>query len=159
MGMDQQVSSMMDQGLTLFEDIAGFTSGQDKRPVQNPEAEARAGLMETDARGEARDALRRGRQAASDLRDDRERERAGQTARWGRSGLAMSGSKRLVRDASRTRDRQAEEELLDQGETESREALNRGRHKANLFRIDHGASPRRTTLSLGSNIYKYGGQK
>ncbi|WP_316899227.1 hypothetical protein [Pseudodesulfovibrio indicus] len=146
-----QPAALLQEGLTLFEDasntfnrISGGSSGN---------AEAQARLLETDAGADAQDIRRRSVKDAAALREDREKDRAARNTRWGGSNLAMSGSKRLVRDAGRIKDRQDEEDTLFEGEMNARSALRDARTRANLLRINGGGSGNRSTLSLGSSIY------
>ncbi len=116
-------------------------------------AEEKAKMLEIDARGNALDARQRANEDARLVRSDAEELRARQNADWGQSGLAMSGSKKLVRETGRIKDHQTEEDVLFKGRMESEETINQGRHKANLLRIGNKAAPVRSSLSLGSGIY------
>lgn len=157
MGMDHQSTLTMQDGVNLFDNITRMTNGPAAQTANPTEADARAGLMELDARDEAADRQRLARKEAAGLRETEERLRAKAAAQGGQSGLAMSGSRQLVRDSERIQDQLDEDELLTQGLLEGQKTLNRGRHKANLLRIRGNTTPNRSTLSLGSNIYKYGG--
>ncbi|EGB15160.1 hypothetical protein DND132_1954 [Pseudodesulfovibrio mercurii] len=144
---------MFQQGLSLFDDVTDFLGERNSEKGASDRAEARAGLIETDAAGTAHDLRRRAEQDAARLREDREHSRSLDNARWGGSGLAMSGSTALVRDANRLKDRQDEEDVLVEGERNARSALNSARNQANMLRINEGGSADRSILSLGSKIY------
>lgn len=142
----------LQQGVSLFNDVTDFLGA--RTAGQSPaNAEERARLIETDAEGEARDIRRRAEQDAARLREDQEHARAGNNAEWGGSGLAMSGSKALIRDADRLKGRQDEEDILFDGEKDARSRLRSANNRANMLRIGGDASPRRSILSLGSKIY------
>ena len=139
------------QGQGLFDDVRDYLGrGAGKS------ADGRAGLIETDAKGEARELKRRAAQEAAGLREDRARERGANNARWGGSGLAMSGSKALIRDADRLRDRQDEEDALFEGEMAAKARLRTARDRADSLRGSGGVPPVRSILSLGSKIYGRG---
>ena len=157
MGMDEQTGTLLEKGVELAQGFMEQDAGNDARDDAARLAEARAGLTEQDAAADASLAKSRAKREAAEYRDQAERERAGTHAAWGTSNLAMSGSKALVRDGAKTKDRQAEEDLLFEGDQEARRLLNQGRNKANLLRIDGGGSANRSTLALGSKLYQYGG--
>ena len=152
MGNDAS-TQVLQQGVDLFgevTDLLGRRTG-----VNNAAASAkdRAALLETDAAGDAHDARRQSAREAARLREEREQGRSRGNAGWGGSGLAMSGSKALIRDAQRLRDRQAEEDVLFEGEQNAESGLRSARHRADMLRIGGNASPGRSILSLGSKIY------
>jgi hypothetical protein len=144
---------MFQQGLDLFNDVKNSLGGQRKESRNEAGVKGRAALLETDASGEAHDIRRQAEQDAERLRDERERSRSMGRARWGGSNLAMSGSKALIRDANRLKDRQDEEDVLFEGELKADSRRRAARNQANMLRIDNGVSPVRSTLSLGSRIY------
>jgi hypothetical protein len=146
-------TQVLQQGVDLFGDVTDFLGDRNSRNAASSNAEDRAALIETDAAGAAHDARRRAEQDAAALRDERERSRSRGNAGWGGSGLAMSGSKALIRDADRFKDRQAEEDFLFEGEMNARSALRSARSRANMLRTGEGASPVRSILSMGSKIY------
>lgn len=158
MGMDQQSIGFLQEGINLAGDVMGMVNATSGRSSDDGSAmvEERARMMELDARSGAHSAQQRARLRSEDLRDQREAERGRQQTRWGQSNLAMSGSKALVREGRQVEDRQDEDDERFQGDMEAEEALRQGRRQANLFRIGNGVSPSRSTLSLGSTIYKYG---
>ncbi|WP_338668555.1 hypothetical protein [Pseudodesulfovibrio methanolicus] len=139
---------ILEQGISLFDGFTDYLGGH-----KDDQADTRAGLIETDAAGAAHETRRRAEKDAGELREDRERSRSRETARWGGSNLAMSGSKALIRDADRLKDRQAEEDVLFEGEMNARSGLRSARNQANMLRIGEKASPARSILSLGSKIY------
>jgi len=138
----------LEQGISLLDGLTGYLGGQ-----KDNQADARAGLIETDAAGTAHDTRRRAETDAAVLREDRERARSKENTRWAGSNLAMSGSKALIRDADRLKDRQAEEDVLFEGEMNARSGLRSARNQANMLRIGEKTSPARSILSLGSKIY------
>ena len=154
MGMDQNALGVMQQGVDLFGQIQGVMNGQPKTPDYAKQADEQGRLMELNAGDDALDVRRKAKRSAAGLRDERERARSRSTASWGGGNLAMSGSKRLVRDGQRTKDLQDEEDVLFEGEAQAQSALNDGRRRANLFRIQNNADPVRSTLSMGSKIFK-----
>jgi hypothetical protein len=149
MGNDAS-TQVLQQGMDLFGDVTDFLGG---RTGGNKPAADRAALLETDAAGDAHDLKRRSEQDAAKLREERERTRSRSAAGWGGSGLAMTGSKALIRDADRLKDRQAEEDVLFEGEQDAESRLRTARSRANMLRIDESLAPVRSTLSLGSKIY------
>lgn len=154
MGMDKNTTGMLQQGVDLVGDIMSFTSGTgDGSSAYANEAHQRGLLSETEAKGEAQDIQRTAKKDANQLRSLRENVRSKRTTNWGGSNLAMSGSKKLVRDGHRTKDNQAEDDVLFEGQMEADKVMQNSRHKANLLRINSGAAPVRSTLSLGSSIY------
>lgn len=160
MGMDQQGAAALKQGLNLtrdFMDLVNDGGGSSGGSDGSDMAEAQARLTEQDALGEAANQRRQARQAAADYRDKAEHRRAANHASWGASGLAMSGSKQIINQSERLKDGQEEDDILFQGDQDAQGALNQGRNRANLTRIGNGASANRSTLSLGSKLYKYGG--
>jgi hypothetical protein len=149
-----QTGGLLRQGTDLAGTLLGLLSGSGLGTgVSTDEASAQADLQELDARAEAADILDATDAQADALRDTREQARAERNTDWGTSGLAMSGSKQLVREAARTKDDLDEEALRDQGDEQARDALDRGRAAGNLIRINGGAGTLATTLSLGSSIY------
>ncbi len=158
MGMDQQMVGNIKQGIDMVEDVMGRFNRPDNNSASrySAEAEANAGLRETQARAKARDIQHDALSDARNLREAREQNRSRRNAGWGQSGLAMSGSKALVRDGNRFKDRQDEADVLFEGDQAAQDALQSGRQAGNMFRINGGGTPRRTTLALGSKIYKQG---
>ena len=157
MGMDEQSGSLLEKGVEMAQGFMERGAGNDARAEGARLAESRAGLAEQDAAADTSLARQRAKGDAADFRDRAERERAGTQAAWGASNLAMSGSKKLVRDGAKRRDRQAEEDLLFEGDQEARRLMNQGRNRANMLRIDGGGRATRSTLALGSKLYQYGG--
>jgi len=147
MGMDSQAGGLLEKGLDMARGHLGRESGDDDRL-----AEAREGLAGQDAAEDASLARRKARRDGAEYRDRAEQERAGTHAIWGASNLAMSGSKALVRDAERQQDRQLEEDILFEGDQEAQRRLN----QATRLRSG-GGTAHRSTLALGSKLYKYGG--
>jgi len=158
MGMDQQGAAALKQGLNLTRDFMGLVNnGSDTGSDGSDLAEAQARLTEQDAMGEAHDRRRQAKEAAADYRDTAEHRRAADHASWGASGLAMSGSKQIINQSQRLKDGQAEDDILFRGDQDAQSTLNQARNRANLTRIGNGSSANRSTLSLGSKLYKYGG--
>ncbi|SOB59114.1 conserved protein of unknown function [Pseudodesulfovibrio profundus] len=155
MGMNENDAAAFKEQMGVFQDFLGKATEKDKGQPSNP-YEEQAALMETEAKGKALDQRRQTREDGQSVREGRERDRAKLNARWGQSGVAMSGSRQLVQDARKTADREAEEDTLFKGTQQEREILNRGRQNANMHRISNGGSANRSTLSLGSQLYKSG---
>ncbi len=145
-----QATQAISQGMDMIEDLTGRMS-RDRDEADAARGQAR--LLETDARGEAHDAQRRAAMEARRLRRENERDRSAERARWGGSNLDMSGSKTLVRDARRLQDRQEEDDVLFEGQQSAESILGSARNRANMLRINSGASANRSILSLGSSIY------
>jgi hypothetical protein len=147
MGIDQKASQ---QDYGLFQqgtDLAGSVLNLLTTPGGDSGlAEEAARLRELDARKQAADTLRHTDREADRLREELERERAAKNTAWGASGLTMSGSKKLLREA----------DIRAWGEREAADTLDQARAGANLTRINGAARPASTILSLGSRIYKYG---
>lgn len=158
MGMDTQTVGTLQQGLTLAGDVMGMLGSSNAGVSTGVDGttEEMARMTELDSREKAEAAKRRARDEARDIRATLEQGRANSTTQWGRSNLAMSGSKTLVRDGLRSAGRQKEEDALFDGQMEADEEMGKGMRNANLFRINNGISPSRSTLSQGSTIYKYG---
>lgn len=152
-GASSQPMAMLQEGLSLFEDMSDTFNRVSGGGGASAEAEARARLLETDAGGDAHDIRRRAVKDAAELREEREKGRAARNTRWGGSNLAMSGSKLLVRDAGRVKDLHDEGDALFEGEQDARAVLRDGRTRANMLRINGGGSGDRSILSLGSSIY------
>jgi hypothetical protein len=138
----------LEQGFGLFND---FQQRINSRSKGDNSVQAR--LWETEAKGNVHDIRRKAVKDGQALREDREKNRSSHNTKWGGSNLAMSGSKKLIRDAERIQDRQDEEDVLFQGEMDARGALNDARRRSNLLRINSGLPADRSTLSLGSKIY------
>lgn len=155
MGFDQGDSQDFTQGMDLFGDMFGFFEGSDSETTidYSGEYEELARMTELDAQASAQDAKEASEQDASQLHEDREKARSERNARWGQSGVAMSGSSELVRESRELEDKHDEENVLSAGESTSREIVSDGQRSANLYRIRHGIYPDRSTLSLGSTIY------
>ena len=158
MGMDQQDMHDMQQGFTMINDFASMANQLGHRPTNRADGvnEEYATMRELDAKGEAAKQQQRAKRQAGETRSVLEQERAKANATWGHSGLTMSGSKALVRDAQRIQDRRAEDDVLFEGEMAKRETLDKGKRSANMLRVNAGLDPSKSTLSLGSSIYKYG---
>ncbi|HKI82315.1 MAG TPA: hypothetical protein VKA04_11765 [Pseudodesulfovibrio sp.] len=146
-------TQVLQQGVDLFSDFRDHLVKRTAGENAASSAGDRAALLETDAAGDAHDIRRRTEQDAVRLRKEREQVRSRGNAGWGGSGLAMSGSKALIRDAERLKDRQAEEDVLFEGEMHAQSGLRSARNQANMLRIGENRSPVRSTLSLGSKIY------
>lgn len=155
MGMNANDAAAFKEQMGVFQDFLGKATEKDKEQPSNP-YEEQAALMETEAKGKARDQRRQTLEDGQNIRENRERNRAKLNASWGQSGVAMSGSRQLVRDARKTADQEAEEDVLFKGTQQEQEILNSGRQRANMHRIGNGGSANRSTLSLGSQIYKSG---
>jgi hypothetical protein len=146
-------TQVLQQGVDLFSDVTDFLDDRDSRKAAASNAGDRAALIETDAASAAHDTRRRAVRDAAVLRDQHEQARSRSNAGWGGSNLAMTGSKALIRDAERLKDRQAEEDVLFEGEMNAESGLRSARNSANMLRIGENVSPARSTLSLGSKIY------
>lgn len=155
MGMDQATVGVLQQGIGLVGDFMNLANSgtENGSSAYANEANEQGRMVEIDARGNALNAQSQAKKDASTVRSTQEGLRAKRSAEWGRSNLAMSGSKQLVEESNRTKDLQAEDDTLFQGQTEADEIMNEGRHKANMLRINGGSTPVRSTLSLGSIIY------
>ena len=155
MGTNASPQSMqsLQQGLDLFKDVTDFLGERSSEKSGESEAKSRAALIETDAAGEAGDVRRQARRDADEIRESGEKVRGAAGSRWGGSNLAMSGSKALIRDAGRLKDRQEEEDALFEGEMNARSRLRAGNNQANMLRIANGGSSSRSILSQGSKIY------
>jgi hypothetical protein len=157
MGIDQQTAGTFRHGTELAENLFALLAGTPAAPGRSPaEAEESARLRELEARRQAHGIVDRADSDAATHREEREARRASANAAWGASGLAMSGSKALLRETARIRDEQDEEDLRAQGEEAARDTLDQGRAAGNMTRINGSAAPLGSTLSLGSKIYKYG---
>lgn len=159
MGMKNLNSGNMKQGFKAFENLIDMVGSDDPEPSTDysGDYEETARMMELDARERALAKERETDRAAKEFHANQEKERARENTGWGQSGLAMSGSKALVRDSRQLQDRQSEEDATLQGAQDVESILNSGRREANMYRVRQGVSPERSTLSLGSTIYKYGG--
>lgn len=155
MGMNQQAVQGLQQGLNLFGDVMELANGGQSDSGYSAASEEQALMMELDAKEQAMAQGRATRKTARKTREEREQGRATQNARWGQSGVAMSGSKALIRDASLHQDTQEEEDILFEGDMAQRGILEKGNRDANMFRINQGGAPKRSTLSMGSSIYDY----
>lgn len=120
---------------------------------RSAEIEEIARMKEFVARQQAHAERRQARVAASDIRKEKEAERAREHANWGRSGLAASGSRSLVQTGNRLDDKQTEDDVLFQGDLRAQETASKGVRDANLFRISKSRPAKRSTLSLGSKLY------
>ncbi|MFH1914424.1 MAG: hypothetical protein ABIK45_09155 [Pseudomonadota bacterium] len=174
MGMDQhaggifqqevnrQTLGLFRQGSELAGNMYQLLTGTGATTGRAAEAEETARLQEQQASTRAHDIFMRADSDADSLRAGREADRASTNAAWGASGLAMSGSKELLRQAARIRDGQDEEDIRAEGTEAVRDALNQGRAAGNMTRINGSAAisgsakPLGSILSQGSTIYKYG---
>ncbi len=159
MGMDQQTAASLQKGVGLANDFMDLVNGSadSGQPDYSAQAEANAMLVKQDTAESAYDQKQAAKKEAAIYRETAEQKRAGSHTNWGKSNLAMSGSKQLIRQSERLKDTQAEDDLLFQGDQQVQSTLNQGRHKGNLLRINGEATANNTTLSLGSKLYKYGG--
>ncbi|WP_419785983.1 hypothetical protein [Pseudodesulfovibrio sp.] len=157
MGMDSGGAAALQQGLDMTKDFLEKTRQRNTESDQKNLAEAHAALSEQGAMGEAYAQQREAKKAAADYREQAEKKRASAHANWGSSGLAMSGSKQFIRQSGRMQDQQVEDDILFQGDRDAQSTLKQARSRANLTRINNGASANRSTLALGSKLYKYGG--
>nr|WP_321513430.1 hypothetical protein [uncultured Pseudodesulfovibrio sp.] len=148
-----QAFTMVQEGLGLVRDFQHMTSNSSSGDEANEET---AKLRETEAKRKSWETRRHAENTAEDLRSARERGRSRRSAGWGGSNLAMSGSKELVQDADRIKDRQDEEDVLFEGAVDADSVLQDGRNNANMLRINSGGSPKRSILSMGSKIYGTG---
>jgi len=162
MGMNQSAAGLFQPGTDLAGSMYQLLTGTGAGPGKSAQAEEAARLQEFEASAKAHDILRSTDSDADALRADREVRRASKNAEWGASGLAMSGSKQLLREAARIKDGQDEEDIRAEGAEAARDALNRGRAAGNRTRINGSvpisgaADPLGSILSRGSKIYKYG---
>ncbi|BCS88866.1 hypothetical protein [Pseudodesulfovibrio sediminis] len=150
MGMNQQTAQMFQQGLGFVQDLQEMSGGM---TTDKAKASAQAGLVEVQARSDAWDSQQDAAGKAQEIREAREQERGKENTSWGGANLTMSGSKKLIRDARRIKDRQAEEDALFDGDLEAETLLEQGQQRANALRINSGGAPERSILSLGSKIY------
>ena len=161
MGMDQQSIGNIQQGLNLAGDVMNMFNAPSSPLDETSDdyttaAEERAKMTELNARERALAEKRRAKNTAESVHSSQEMERSKRNANWGRSGVTMSGSKELVRESRETKDQQAEDDALFEGEMNARQIMDKGQRDANLFRINNGVTPGQSTLSLGSTLYKYG---
>lgn len=152
MGIKQTDIAAFKKQMGVVQEFLGETGDLNQTRPTTP-YEDQAALMETEALGQARQEERETRERARSIREDREQNRAQHNTRWGQSGVAMSGSRQLVQDARKTADREKEEDMRFAGSQQEKDIISKGRLRANMHRIKHGGSARRSTLSLGSNIY------
>jgi len=154
MGMDQGTLGFLQQGVDLAGDVMSLVNQPDDGSSEVAAiADEKGLLMEADAKADAREAQRQAKKEAARLRGDREALRGKANADWGGANLAMSGSRKLVKDANSIKDLQDEQDVLFEGQADADAILRTGRNNANMLRINGGATPRRSTLSLGSSIY------
>lgn len=154
MGIVNETSAGLNSGIALLNgamDLAGLAGDGSSGEAGVHDETAR--MMELDAREQAADWRRKADEEARRTREAMEKERATDHARWGQSGLALSGSKEMVLEGSREQDREVEANQTFVAEQEEQSILDSGLRKANVYRINRGRSPK-TTLSLGSTIYK-----
>lgn len=158
MGMNNQNPKIVEQGFSLFEDVLGYALPEEEETTidYSGDYEERALMMELDAEGRAAAQERTANRQASGAHEEREQERSKRNATWGQSGLVMDGSKELVRDALHHDDLQDEEDIRFEGELQARATRDKGMREANAYRINQGIAPNRSTLSMGSSIYKHG---
>ena len=142
----EQALQAINQGMGMIEEFSGRV-GRDRS------VSAEAGLLENDAKADAREAQRRAGKEARRVRAENERDRSGERTDWGGSNLAMSGSKAVVRDARSIQDMQEEDDVLFEGRQASDAILRQARNRANMLRINNGSSPSRSILSLGASVY------
>jgi len=148
-----QALNMVQDGLGLVQD---FQKKMGNSSSGDNSSEEQARLREVEAKRKAWETQRHAAGEAEDLRSERERGRSRRTAGWGGSNLSMSGSKQLVRDADRMKDRQDEEDVLFEGAADANSILQDDRNSANMLRINSGGAPKRSILSMGSKIYGAG---
>lgn len=158
MGMNKQNSADIQKGFKMLGELVNLAGSSETGTDidYSGDFEERARMMELDAQERAYAQKLQNDKQARQTHANLESERAKNNTKWGQSGLAMGGSKELIRTARQLEDRQLEEDELFEAEMEENMTMNQGRREANLYRIERGISPRRSTLSLGSSIYKYG---
>lgn len=113
----------------------------------------KATMMELDARERAVQEKQRANKTAKAIRAEQEGKRSQMNTEWGRSGLAASGSRELVKEGRRIEGKEMENDMLFEGDRRADTIMDKGLRDTNLFRINTGQTPRRTTLSLGSKLY------
>ena len=157
MGIDAQTVGALQQGIDMVGDFMSLADNTDYQTPYAAEAEASARLAEQDAKEAAWDQRQAAKEEAAEFRETAENDRSGRRANWGKSNLAMSGSRQLIDRSDRLKDRQEEDDILFKGDQDVRSTLNQGHHQGNMLRINNDVARTGTTLSLGSKLYRYGG--
>lgn len=157
MGSNNKNSASIQEGFKMIGNLTDMFSGKSPGTEidSSGDHEEMAQMAEFDARERALAEEKLAEKKAEDVHVKQEQDRSKRNTEWGQSGLAMSGSKELVRESRQLKDRQDEEDELFEGDMETRETMDKGMREANLFRISRGIAPTRSTLSLGSEPYKY----
>lgn len=155
MGSSNMSTVDIQNGFNMVGDLIGIIdSTKSGTTIDNSGAnEERAKMKELDAREQAMAEKRQARNTARGMHEENEQGRSARNAEWGGSGLAMGGSAELVRDGRKLKDKQAEDDILFEGDAQARKAMDNGMRSANLFRIETGIAPAKSTLSLGSTLY------
>ncbi len=157
MGSNNKNSANIQDGFKMIGNLTDLFSGKSPGTEidYSGDYEEMAQMAELDARERAIAKERLAKEKAEDVHVKQEHDRSKRNTKWGQSGLTMNGSKELVQESRQLKDRQDEEDELFEGEMESRETMDKGMREVNLFRISKGIAPTRSTLSLGSELYKY----
>jgi len=154
MGMIKDSSRGFSKGVELLTDVVEFAGLQEKVKIsRDGEYDAEAGMKELDALNEASEHRWKASEEARLSHEEMEQDRSKARADWGQSGVALSGSRQMVLDGQRERDRRIEANQELEDDLKEKSILNKGLREANKYRIAMGRSPK-TTLSLGSTIYK-----
>lgn len=156
MGSNNQNAADIQKGFNMIGDLfTMFDTSKPGTPVDySGDYEEKATMMELDARERAIKEKQQTRETARGIHAEQEAERARKRTEWGRSGMARSGSSQLVQEARQQESREAEEDALFEGDQRADEIMDKGMRDSNLFRINTGLKPQRSTLSLGSKLYE-----
>lgn len=151
MGMDKQVIGNLQKGVDL---LHGFTDVTNQGVDGATEDKAR--LMEVNAQQQAHATRRSARQQADAYSENAEARRASSHASWGKSNLAMSGSKALVGRAQKNQDKAREGDIRFEGDQAAKQQIAEGEASADALRNPKRTPLDQSILTLGSNIFKIG---
>lgn len=154
MGITKDGNAGLAKGIALLTDVVEFAGlSEEERIARGGEYDEKARMMELDAIDDAMLLHWENTEEARKTHEELEEGRAKARTEWGQSGLAMSGSRKMVLEGQTDRDMEAEANQAFLDDQEEQAILDEGLREANRYRINRGRRVG-TTLSLGSTIYK-----
>lgn len=154
MGITKDGNAGLAKGVAILTDVVEFAGlSEEERIARGDEYDEKARMLELDAIDDALLLHWENVEEARKTHEELEEGRAKAHTEWGQSGLAMSGSRKMVLEGQTDRDMETEANQAFLDDQEEQAVLDEGLREANRYRINRGRRVG-TTLSLGSTIYK-----
>lgn len=154
MGITKDGNAGLAKGVAILTDVVEFAGlSEEERIARGGEYDEKARMLELDAIDDALLLHWENAEEARKTHEELEEGRAKAHTEWGQSGLAMSGSRKMVLKGQTDRDMETEANQAFLDDQEEQAVLDEGLREANRYRINRGRRVG-TTLSLGSTIYK-----